>query len=295
MSFSVIDCHTHVYPQELSSGPRTWAAMHQEPHWGTLVSPIDRLSIQDWATPKRMLKDMDAAGIDKTVLLGWYWEQVDTACWHNKIIAEWVATAPDRFIGFAAIQPKERVSEQLSAAADLGLCGVGELHHGVQGFDVDSAGWSELIDWCSYHNWPINLHVTGSIGRQHPDAVATPHDEIIALTESGPGTTFILAHWGGDLLLSNEYQTSELSLPGNVYFDCSASPLLHSPDIFERALKIAGKNKILFGSDYPLRLFPGKQKQADFVHYLNYIKEETPLKPEELKLIMGDNFKRVLG
>ena len=292
MPGTVIDCHTHAYPKEVSEDPCAWAVIHNEPHWAKLVSPSDRTSIQDWASPKRMLQDMDAAGISQAVLLGWYWEQASTCRWHNQVIAEWVTEAPDRFIGFAAIQPNEKAREQLTAAAELGLRGVGELHHGVQGFNAQSEGWLETVEWCSKHKWPINLHVTGTIGRQHPDAVATPHDEIIALAESAPKICLVLAHWGGDLLLQNTKEA--MRLPENIYFDCSASPLLHTPDIFEQALKIAGPNKLLFGSDYPLRLFPRIQKNADFAKYLEYINQETDLKEDVLCALMGENFKCLL-
>ncbi|NCG09289.1 MAG: amidohydrolase family protein [Verrucomicrobia bacterium] len=294
MPATVIDCHTHAYPQELSADPLAWTSIHDEAHWAKLVAPSDRPSIQDWATPERMLADMDAAGIDQAVLLGWYWEHAATCCWHNQTIADWVKTAPDRFIGFAAIHPGEALGQQLEAAAELGLRGVGELHHGVQGFNARSEGWLELADWCSKNNWPVNLHVTGTIGRQHPDAVATPHDEIIALAESAPELSLVLAHWGGDLLL-HPPETGPIDLPQNVYFDCSASPLLHSADVFEQAFKRAGPDKLLFGSDYPLRLFPRHQKQADFRHYLDYIKRDTTLDAKTLEALMGENFKRLLN
>jgi predicted TIM-barrel fold metal-dependent hydrolase len=291
---TVIDCHTHAYPPELSADPGVWAAKHNEAHWAKLVAPADRPSIQDWASPERMLADMDAADINQAVLLGWYWEQESTCRWHNQVIADWVATAPDRFIGFASIHPAEKVGEQLETAAELGLRGIGELHHGVQDFNARSEGWLEIAEWCAQYKWPINLHVTGTIGRQHPDAIATPHDEIIALAESAPEITLILAHWGGDLLLQVD-KTGINNLPENLYFDCSASPLLHSAEVFNEALTTIGADKLVFGSDYPLRLFPRNQRLADFRHYLDYIKRETGYDRETLEALMGENFKRLLN
>lgn len=289
----IIDCHTHAYPRELSADPIAWATKHNEAHWAKLVAPDKRPSIQDWAGPERMLSDMDAAGVDQAVLLGWYWEHESTCRWHNTVIANWVKTAPDRFIGFAAIQPQANVSAQLEAAAELGLRGVGELHQGVQGFNADGAGWHEMAEWCARHNWPINLHVTGTKGRQHPDAVATPHDAVLALARSAPRATIILAHWGGDLLLPAEDEVA-LEIPDNLYFDCSASPLLHPASVFQQALRLAGPDKILFGSDYPLRIFPREQSRANFTQYLRYIKAQTHLDPETLTALLGENFKRLL-
>lgn len=290
----VIDCHTHAYPLEISTDARSWALKHRESHWSKLVAPLGRSSIHDWADPERMLADMDDAGVDQAVLLGWYWEHTSTCRWHNKIIADWVAVAPDRFIGFAAIHPAQEVKEQLEFAAEGGLRGVGELHHGVQNFNAKSEGWHELTEWCAGHNWPINLHVTGTIGRQHPDAIATPHHEIIALAQTKPEVKIVLAHWGGDLLLQAKTKAA-LKLPENVYYDCSASPLLHSADVFKEALRVVGPDKLLFGSDYPLRLFPRDQAQADFAHYLDYIKRESGLDTVTLDALLGENFQRLLN
>ena len=38
----------------------------------------------------------------------------------------------------------------------------------------------------------------------------------------------------------------------NVFYDCSASPLLYDSRIYEIALKIIDSKKLLFGSDFPL-------------------------------------------
>ena len=38
----------------------------------------------------------------------------------------------------------------------------------------------------------------------------------------------------------------------NVYFDTAASPFLYDPEIYRYATEIAGLDKILFGSDFPL-------------------------------------------
>ncbi|MGB0185244.1 MAG: amidohydrolase family protein, partial [Opitutales bacterium] len=105
--------------------------------------------------------------------------------------------------------------------------------------------------------------------------------------------TIILAHWGGDLLLPDEGEVAP-EIPGNVYFDCSASPLLHPASVFQQALRLAGPDKILFGSDYPLRIFPREQSRANFTQYLRYIKEQTHLDPETLEALLGENFKRLL-
>ena len=294
MASHVIDCHTHVYPPEVSADPRKWAADQKENHWSLLVAPENRPSIQDWSSPHRMLGEMDAAGVDQAILLGWYWEHEHSCRWHNTAIADWVRQAPDRFIGFAAIHPAANVREQLEIAASLGLQGIGELHHGVQHFNAKSEGWLEIADWCVANKWQVNFHVTGTIGRQHPNAVATPLEELLAFAKSAPEVPLIFAHWGGDLLLQ-EYQSTSTEIPPNIYFDCSASPLLHSAEIFKQAIDRIGIDRVLFGSDYPLRLFPKRQKHADFYSYLEYVRNEAALDRAELKALLGENAKRLFN
>jgi predicted TIM-barrel fold metal-dependent hydrolase len=38
----------------------------------------------------------------------------------------------------------------------------------------------------------------------------------------------------------------------NVYYDTAASPFLYDPKIYKLAVDLAGEDRVLFGSDYPL-------------------------------------------
>ena len=285
----IIDCHTHCYPVELHSNPRAWAEANNEPHWAELVAPLDRKSIQDWATPEQMLAEMDDAGVAKAVLLGWYWENEASCLWHNKVIAEWVHQAPERFVGFASILPNENVIDQLKNAEALGLRGVGELHPGVQGFDSNSPDWKAMAAWCSEHSWPVNFHATAESG-DHPSAVATPLYDYLRMAKQWPDLNIILAHWGGGLPW-----TAKSPLPDNLYFDCSANPLLYGPKQFREVINHIGTDKILFGSDYPLRVYPRKQKRADMTTYLNDIQNDSGLSAEELDALLRANAQKLFG
>ena len=286
----IIDCHTHCYPGELAARPRAWAEARRELHWADLVAPRDRKTIQDWADPAKFLARMDESGVDRAVLLGWYWENEATCRWHNEVIAAWVREAPARFIGFAAILPNENVIEQLELAHARGLRGVGELHPGVQGFNADSGPWQALARWCTAHGWPVNCHATAEKRPDHPAAVPTPLQDYLRMAEASPELKLILAHWGGGLPLH-----AEADLPENLYFDCSASPLLYPMDVFRTVIDKVGAGRILFGSDYPLRIFPRKQRHAEMHTYLQAIRGEAGLNEDELDALFGANFKRMIS
>ncbi|MGJ8638566.1 MAG: amidohydrolase family protein [Opitutaceae bacterium] len=288
----IIDCHTHCYPAEIVADPRGWAEANNELHWAELVAPIGKVSIQDWSTPESMLSEMDANGVEKAVLLGWYWEHESTCRWHCEAIAKWVNHAPDRLIGFASIYPNENVIDQLEAAKALGLSGVGELHSGVQQFVGKSSAWDAMADWCIENSWAINLHATKAEGADHPSSVATPLEDFISKAEAHPDLKMILAHWGGGLALM-ESNPKLRKILKNVYYDTAASPLLYDSSIFRSVVEAVGIEKVLYGSDYPLRVYPRKQKRAQMHPFLNAIQTETGLSEAELKSILRDNFERI--
>lgn len=292
-----IDCHTHCYAPELTADPRAWAARNQEPHWADLVSPLDRPSIQGWACFEQTLQAMDAAGVQQSVLLGWYWQNERSCRAHNQVIAEWVQAAPERFIGFAAIHPgqsAESVLDQLNAAHALGLRGVGELHPGVQQFNSRSCGWQALAEWCVKHNWPVNLHATEAAGHEHPGSVPTALNDFVRMAQTAPQLKLILAHWGGGLAFF-ELNPRLRKILKNVRYDTAASPLLYPPSIFRSVIDIVGIEKVLFGSDYPLRIYPRQQTVPDYSTYLHAIRTEAHLSRTEFEAISQQNFRQFLA
>ena len=294
---SIIDSHTHCYPPELAANPRAWAEAHDEPHWADLVAPLDRPSIQGWATMEQTLAAMDAADVTQTVLLGWYWENEATCRWQNEVIAKWVQAASGRFIGFASIHPGESaqsVIAQCEHALSLGLRGVGELHPGMQQFHSTSEGWQALAEWCIAHDWPINCHATEAVGHEHPGSVPTPLNDFLRMAEAYPALKLILSHWGGGLAFFELNPRLRKALK-NVYYDTSATPLLYEPSIFRRMIEIIGSPKILFGSDFPLRLYPRTQKTPNYTSFLDAIRNEAELSEDEFQAIMHENMRSLVG
>jgi len=285
----IIDCHTHCYPDEVTRRPREWAEARAEAHWAELVAPSDRKSIQDWAGPDRFIAAMDAAGVDKSVLLGWYWVNESTCRWHNEVIARWVRQAPERFIGFASILPNANVLDQLESAKALGLRGAGELHPGVQGFDSENPHWQAMADWCAAKGWPLNCHATSETGRDHPLSVPTPLADYVKMAENTPNLNLILAHCGGGLPLKDE-----IELPKNLYYDCSASPLLYKSNPIREVIDHVGHQQVLYGSDYPLRVYPKTHKNAEMTTFLNGIRSEAEFSDNEREAIFGGNFERLI-
>ncbi|MBI2515359.1 MAG: amidohydrolase [Opitutae bacterium] len=251
----VIDAHVHLYPPEVGRDPTAWAAARREPHWATLCARRrrDGLPVQLFPTVDELLRDMDAAGVEQSVLLGWYWENPATCVWQNRFYAECVRAHPDRLAAFATVHPAAGPAalDEIRRARGDGLIGLGELSPHSQGVPLDDPSWLAILHLAGELKLPVNLHVTDPQSRRYPGWVETPLCDFVSLAKEFPATTFILAHWGGGLAFDAEDRALQ-----NVYYDTAASPLLYDDEVWSRAVGTIGAGRILFGSDNPLRLYP---------------------------------------
>jgi predicted TIM-barrel fold metal-dependent hydrolase len=267
----IVDAHVHLYPPEISADPSAWAAAAGEPHWAELCTRTrrDGRPVQSFPTADELLREMDAAGVARAVLLGWYWEKPETCVRQNRFYAACVRAHPDRFSAFAALQPLVghwSVLEEMHRARDGGLIGVGELSPHTQGYAVDDATLGEVLTLAADWKMPVNLHVTDPASRPYPGRVETPLADFVRLARAFPRTDFILAHWGGLLPLVDS-SAMATNLP-NVFYDTAASPLIYDVKIWARALPVFGVDRVLFGSDFPLNLYPKKDAAPNMARFV---------------------------
>jgi predicted TIM-barrel fold metal-dependent hydrolase len=76
----------------------------------------------------------------------------------------------------------------------------------------------------------------------------------VQLARRFSSTTFILAHWGGMLPVVDP--SASAAALTNVYYDTAASPLLYDAEVWTRTLPRIAQDRVLFGSDFPLNLYP---------------------------------------
>jgi len=289
----IVDAHVHAYPAEVVAGPAGWGRAHAENGWVDRVAPEGRRSIQGWADPDAMIAHMDEAGVDASVMLGWYWERQETCDLQNGWHAEWIRRHPKRLLGFAAVQPAAgpRSVEALERALDSGLCGVGELLPQAQGFTLEDSPWRSVVELAIRRGVPINLHATDP-GKGPSAGPRTPLDAYVRLAREYPEATIILAHWGGGLAFRGS--AGDEALPPNLYFDTAASPLLYDPGVFCQAVDRVGAAQIIYGSDYPLMLYPREARVPNFNRFLGEI-AASGLTPDERTAILGSNIRRLLS
>lgn len=290
----VIDAHIHMYPPEVAVDPAGWGAAHAEPEWTARVAPKGRRSIQGWADPKRLLLDMDQAGVEKAVMLGWYWERQETCDLQNGWYAEWIRTHPTRLLGFAAVQPSagQRSIDSLERALDSGLCGIGELLPGARGSILTDPWWGRVFEIAAARAVPVTLHATDP--QAGPAAgPPTPLGDFLRMAMAHPKVNFILAHWGGGLAFRESPGETE-PIPANLFFDTAASPLLYDRGVFRRSVDRVGAGRVIYGSDYPLILYPRETHTPDFGRFLGEI-AGAGLTPDEREAIFACNIRGLLA
>jgi predicted TIM-barrel fold metal-dependent hydrolase len=291
----IVDAHIHMYPPKVYQDPMGWARQADEPYWALLIRDRPRRpSIQGWATVDRLLADMNRAGIDRVVMQGMYWQHLETCVAQNNWYIEWCRQYPDRLIGFAVVQPKagDQALDEVHRAMDEGLRGLGEMLPCAQGYPMRDPDFLRVVELLIELDVPLCLHVSEPVGRVYPGKSTTPLEDYYWLATEYPELKLILAHWGG-LLPFYELMKGVPKQLENVYYDTAASPLLYRPDVYRAVVNVVGAEKILYGSDYPLLVYPSQEKEPGFIRLLGEIRGSA-LAPDELDLVLGDNVARLL-
>jgi uncharacterized protein len=291
----IVDSHVHFYPEEVSADPVKWGTEHRESWWTSCVAPAGRRSIQGWATSAVLLRDMDRAGIEKCVLLGWYWENQETCDLQNGWFNDLIKVHPDRVLAFAAVQPraKRAALDSLQRALDAGFCGIGELFPQAQEFAYDDPYFARVLQIAAERDLPVNLHVTDPLILTTAASRPTPLENFVRLAKDFSSVKLILAHWGGGLPFY-ELNPHLREILRNVSYDCAASSLLYDKRVFRQVVDLVGIDRVLYGSDYPLLLYPREQRVPEFKRFLNDL-VTAGLTIEEQEKVLGKNFLRLVG
>ncbi len=291
----VIDAHVHLYPPELNRDPAGWAVRAGEGHWAQLCTRQrrDGRPVQAFPSVGQLLRDMDAAGVARAVLLGWYWEKPETCAWHNRFLAACVRGHSDRLAAFATLHPaagRAATLAEVRRAHDEGLIGLGELSPHSQGYLIDDPVFRAALALAAELGLAVNFHVTDPASKKYPGRVETPLADFARLAREFPRTTFILSHLGGLLPL-----VDSSTMPGpNLFYDTAALPLIYPPEVLRRLLDVVGAERVLFGSDYPLILFPREETGPGFARFLAQI-SDLKLSASESAALLGGNAARLFN
>ncbi len=252
-----------------------------------------------------MVKDMDAAGIDKSVLLAIDWglarhlgepklsiEEI------NKVYADAAGKYPQRLIAFAGIDPRRNKAAEMVGRflKEWGMKGI--KLHSAAGFYPNDKACYPIYEKALEYGVPVLLH-TGEVLKPLYFKYCQPiYVQEVAM--DFPDLPIILAHTGGCWYSEAVAICNNAT---NVYLDLSLwQPRLLSPLEFYRALRTLLDSvpwqRVLFGSDYPfLKLLINQERWVKaFTKIPDSVKEQgIEFKDEEIEGIMGGNAAKILG
>lgn len=290
------DSHVHLFPPEIYRNWEKYAP--RDPWFQTLTkkSANGRGTEEAWATAEEALACANAAGVTGLLMQGWYWNDEGLQKLHNDYMAQVMADHPSRIRGFMAINPMfgDSALYEAERCLSLGFEGIGELGPGGNGYHFRSREFLNLLDLAEENHLPVCIHCGEPVGHPYPGRDTTPLAPLPDAIATHPGVKFILAHLGGGLpfYTLNKRIAKQLS---NVWYDTAANPLLYDLRSVKVVCDLVDADKLLFGSDFPLLLYPGQCREMDMTRWVRQITKESGLTAEQLAQVMGNNLKNVLN
>ena len=276
----IIDFHTHIFPEAIRADRSKY--FPGESAFKLLYDSAKSKLVG----AQELVNTMDAQGVDRSVIFGFPWKNLEISKEQNDYIMESVAKYPDRLIGFCCLDPADtgavRETERCLAG---GLSGLGELAFYESGIDVKAIENLEpLMEICRNYDVPVLIHTNEPVGHVYPGKSPNTLMQIYNLVKRFSANTLVLAHWGGGIFLFNLLKKEVKESLNHVWYDTAASPFLYDPEIWLYAKAMAGLEKILFGTDFPL-LKPTR-----------YFKEleNSGLSPRDIEAICGGNAAQLL-
>ncbi|KUO53329.1 MAG: hypothetical protein APF76_08780 [Desulfitibacter sp. BRH_c19] len=291
VSKGIIDIHTHMFPPDVIRNQEKYCRL--DTYFGVVADP--KCTIQRYATAEEALALADEAGVEKIVMQGWYWRDHGLCKYHNDYMQEVISKYPDRFIAFASINPRAgwRAIWEMERCYEMGFAGIGEMGPGGQGWELNDRDFLNLMEAAAKCNMLVNIHAGEPVGKIYSGKDPTPIQGFYELAKRLPNLKLILAHWGGGLPYFELWPEVKQAMK-NVYYESAGSPLLYKMGVFRAVADLVGVEKILYGSDFPLLIYPRKQRQAEFSMFIKDIKQRGGLSEKELSLVFRVNSLKLL-
>ena len=303
----ISDVHTHLCDYDIVA----------KPFWDGLAEltalrvnrPVERVQKrlpEFWDISGDMIvKDMDAAGIDKSVLLATDWglarylgepklniEEI------NKVFADAAAKHPQRLIAFAGIDPRRNKATEMIGRflKEWGMKGI--KFHPAAGFYPNDKACYPIYEKALEYGVPVLLHTGESLKPLYFKYCQPIYVQEVVM--DFPDLPIILAHTGGCWYSEAVAICNNAT---NVYLDLSLwQGRLLRPLEFYRALRTLLDSvpwqRVLFGSDYPfLKLLINQERWVKaFTEIPDSVKEHgIEFTDEEIAGIMGGNAAKILG
>ena len=225
-----------------------------------------------------MVESMDSAGIDVTMTSSWLGIDGDGPN-GNALVAKTMKRYPGRFLGYATINPNypETIDAELKRCFGRhGFMGI-KPYPPQQQYPLDGPNYRKILECANEHRLPILYHHAGN-WKTKRSAV----DMIAHLSETYLNAKFMFAHSGSSWQTCKSYVELAKRRP-NVFMEITYTAVTFGA--IEYMAKEAGADKVIFGTDSPMR---DPHPQLAWVAY-------AKLSVADKRKILCGNFERILA
>jgi predicted TIM-barrel fold metal-dependent hydrolase len=263
---NIIDSHNHIWPDKVVLKAKS-----------SLENSLGR-KLVDIPTEYNLLKNMDKAGISKSIIAG-----VATRPDQVKPINNWlfsISKSNKRILPFACLHPfyneyKDEIKRIKDNAQGI------KLQPETQEFFIDDEKVFHLYEQMQNFNIPLLLHCGRELKEQREEDIRSTPDRLLKVINQFPNLTIIAAHMGGFLMWEDVVK----KLNGeNLYFDTACSIANMPIDLVNKYFNKYGFDKIIYGSDYPMTM---PKEEIDFINSLN-------IADSDKSKILGQNIGKLL-
>lgn len=276
----IVNAHSHLI--EMEGMYRKYGNISLPPGIPVLADLKETLRLLD---PQALIGQMDEAGVAKSVL---YAVEAPIVYSSNEYVSHICEQFPERFIGFASVDPLSANAPEIltHAVRNLNLKGL-KLHPPLQDFFPNSEQAFPTYERAAELNIPVVFH-----------AGTTPFGSLCRLDRANPiliddvATRFpslrIMITHLGTLWHDEAFMVVEKN--PNVFIDTAAYLYeigeLLTPNLISRI----GMDKVIFGTDFPMPYAGKPHRIRDFVDEIR----KLALPPEMERAIFWDNCFRLI-
>jgi len=231
------DCHVNI-----------WTPEQVTPLWAELQGRVRKGELAPRADADTLYAEM--AHVEKAIIFALRYGDAIGVEGNDETTAAAVAKYPDKFVGFAYVDPRRADCMEMlrHGIEDLGLKGAkfGPIYNGVP---LSDPRLDPVYEYLQKHNLPLTMHMGTTFARNAPVELGRAiHVEPVAMRY--PDLTMVMAHmghpWYEECIVVARKQP-------NVY--CEVSALSYRPWQYYNILMCAQEyriaDKIFFGTDFP--------------------------------------------
>jgi predicted TIM-barrel fold metal-dependent hydrolase len=294
----IIDCHTHIFSDIRATVPARWKRMCAIARTVLDDEEFEKWQINMDGTVEALIKEMDEAGIDKSIMI--------SSPEEKEYAAEAQRKYPDRVIGYVFIELSKPVNETLklldTAINEWGLKGVKM----IPPCPITDESCRKVMDFINELEVPILVHMGTNPGPVTEGCIPT---YLPLLVDRYPKMRIQIAHCAKgyeDLLMEviAEKPTGKITCDLSAWQDhCEKSPWHFTMQM--RYFMDRMPDRIVMGSDWPVATLGKGLSQKEWFDAIRNLKiPEQVLQlglglkdfsQEEKDNILGENARRFLG